>query len=131
MDPVRERVAPEDPLRILFHEAGRISAPVDLEARVLQRLDLPADPLAQSPLIGARGWTAIAILVATFVLLGFRLSPTASTTASLWAHYASEWHWEDMTKLFTAPLLAACTSLACLAFLDRLFIRGHARISPN
>lgn len=70
----------EQALRALFQEAGLVSAPGGMEARIMQRISVTAvRPLgASAPLLPKWTWI-IAALAAIAVIVLFVLSDTAST----------------------------------------------------
>lgn len=113
------RVGPDDPLRALFQEAGRRTAPPDLEARVMARLaEKPMRAVQPMPLIPKRAWWAIlAILAALFVAACW--APETSGRVGPWGRSLLSDLQSGLALLSSPWSFAALLGLAGVLAVDR------------
>lgn len=123
MDTDNERVRKDDPLRSLFREAGHLSAPVDLEAVVLERLSQPVVALQPEPaLISLKGWLFIAALGLTLVVAGTAGS-VPSDGPSFGPLLTSYMRIPELANALSSRwTVAAIAGILALAMMDRILV---------
>ena len=114
-------------LRDLFHESGLLSAPEGLDARVLQRISVTAQPVrsTERPLLPRWVWAAGASAVVAIALI-----PGEKTgTMAPWAQWIPTIHFD--TVLSSPWVLLALATGACLLALDTYLGKRHHAHQPR
>ncbi len=123
MDADNQRVRKDDPLRLLFQEAGPLSAPADLETMVMERLAEPALVIRPEPaLISVNGWLSIAALMVGLVIAG-TLSSAPSGVPSLVQDLTSVLRVPELASVLNSRwTIAAVAVMLALTAMDRLLV---------
>ena len=90
MDPEFGRVDKADALRNLFHGAGHLKAPADMEQRVLSALS-EAPMKADVPLIPKGAWVTIGMMLGTAIGAGLMLADGSSGSGILPRSVPPQW----------------------------------------
>ncbi|MBL7941027.1 MAG: hypothetical protein JNL43_16840 [Flavobacteriales bacterium] len=124
MDADNERVRKDDPLRSIFHAAGHLTAPTELEDRVLERLSGPEAVIRpEPPLIGWNGWLSIAALLVALVVAGM-WSPAPGREPSMLTDLTSSLRVTELTDILNSRwTVAAIAVMVALTVMDRLLLR--------
>ncbi|MBK6627769.1 MAG: hypothetical protein IPJ87_09700 [Flavobacteriales bacterium] len=111
-------------LRALFHTAGPMAAPDDLEDRVLMRLKASASGTAvmDKPLLSRTAWVSAAVML--LVLWGWTSMISAPDMPSTTVPILPMLGWDTVLSALTAPwTLMALTCGALLVLLDAILSR--------
>ncbi|MBP6313681.1 MAG: hypothetical protein WAR83_13600 [Flavobacteriales bacterium] len=122
MDLKNERLDANDPLRLLFQEIGRTTAPADLEGNVLQKLTVAnSAPVSYTPLISKKLWYGIATMLATIIVLSAIFSSVGSTSATWNSNFMQWLHFPQLSGYLMSPwVLAAIAGAFVLTLFDQL-----------
>lgn len=131
MDPIREHIDPEDPLRSLFRESGHLTAPAGLEARVLGQLTAITAPLQrQAPLINAWGWILAAALVVLIITAGWQAGPPVPGIVGRLPDFSAEPLFQACLQFITSPwLVAMVAAITVVSVIERVLSPRPSRIA--
>lgn len=117
-------------LRDLFVAGGRVRAPTNIDARILQRIALAPKPIRPEPaLLPMWVWIAAAIAFCGLATFLFATSPTATGPSYLDKLFRSMPQF-SLAGLLTSPwLLMTLLAIGSLMALDVLLARGRMRLS--
>ena len=123
MDPEFGRVDKADALRNLFHGAGHLKAPADMEQRVLSALS-EAPMKADVPLIPNGAWVTIGMMLGTAIGAGLMLADGSSGSGILPRSVPPQWlDVGPVMDLVTSKWgIAAVASALALVALDRMLL---------